>query len=435
MQSDLARRVLGGLLMTPGGESTTKDYESIKNLIQKFPGLVRQRIYQSAEFDNGMNLPIFAFATKRIGATWVEHMELLELVYAEFPLALESTSSYGHLPLHTVCHKRLHPRIILYFLKMCPEVAMRKADGGHFAPLTYYLVSPMPLKGVVKALVKAAPAVIEFEYDNGREETVPGPLCLALSNNYEPNILNLLIPTNPISPCLKLDLEIPANSVMVGTITVEKAQLMARRVSGWLKVLTLDTSWFSTEGLATFLRILTESGVPNLEVLDIFIGDNVFAKPKVRLALSNLLRQSPVLAAVRARKPGGAGTSNDDLFLSAVAKGLEENTTVMELGLSNVFGRSFKSILSRCSSLKQIALHGLSFTARGVEALVNGIRESNTLMIVILSAMDVPQSGMKQICEALSSRPSLQATPPHGTQYRRKYSISNSADEPDPSRT
>jgi len=107
-----------------------------------------------------------ALATKRIGSSWKEHMELLQLVYNAFPGAIETPTSYGHLPLHTVCNaKTMHAHFVLFFLDKFPHAASIKDPHGGWVPLAYSIQKSSVYKTVVKKPVKAAPETIEFEYN------------------------------------------------------------------------------------------------------------------------------------------------------------------------------------------------------------------------------------------------------------------------------
>lgn len=106
--------------LSKSGESTTTDYKAIRKLILDFPGLARQRLFQTRTRDGNLvsELSFFALCSKRIGSTYVEHMELLKLFYDAFPGALSCPSPHtGMLPLHVVCENSLHPRIIMFSLK------------------------------------------------------------------------------------------------------------------------------------------------------------------------------------------------------------------------------------------------------------------------------------------------------------------------------
>lgn len=51
-----------------------------------------EKIYRYEMNEEGFflfEIPIFALAKKRVGASWKEHMELLKLVYNAFPDAME----------------------------------------------------------------------------------------------------------------------------------------------------------------------------------------------------------------------------------------------------------------------------------------------------------------------------------------------------------
>lgn len=59
-----ARQLFLRILNRPG-ESITDDFQKLKTLIQQQPQLARKRCFQS---EVGVELPLFAFATKRIGS-------------------------------------------------------------------------------------------------------------------------------------------------------------------------------------------------------------------------------------------------------------------------------------------------------------------------------------------------------------------------------
>ena len=417
MSSEEAARILREVLSCES-ESTTEDYKAIKTLILKFPRLARRRVFHSRERETeSLDFPLFALATKRIGSTWLEHMELLKLVYSAFPDAIAVLSGYGQLPLHTVCDKNLHPRIVMFFLKKWPQAAIQKDARADCSPLSYYVSCPTAHKAVVEALVKAAPNIIEFKYEmdtltiENERDVEMHPLCIALTTNCAPEILELLIPTNPKSPCVKLELPYTFDS-MVGMITPKKSELLVRRVSEWIKTLQFDTRWFTREGLTTFFSELADAEPEHLDVLDVHIASNVFGHSKVRKAFSKLLSKSPNLSGIRVRKPhDGTGPSNDDPFFSALAAGLDQDHHIVDLGLASVRGHTFSgldTILSTCSRLTSIAFTLVSFTQEGLESFVRGIRQSRVLKSLILDDLNLPAGGMSQIMEALASSPSIE---------------------------
>lgn len=343
-----------------------------------------------------------------------DQTELLQLFYDAFPEAVEHTSRNGQLPLHAACDKCMHPRIILFFLNTYPQAAAVKEEQSGWQPLAYYLLRSQPYKGVVKGFVNAAPSSIEHDYEfrsnNNQPTALPNPLCLALSKRYNDSILKMLVPTNPESLCLVLEHEFH-NPNLVESITVERANMIATKVSSWIETLQLDTKWFNREGLVAFFSKLTETHTASLKILDIHIASNVFGNANVRNALSQLLRQSPNLRDVRVRKPrNGTGPSNDDPFLSALAAGLIGHEAFCSLGLSRLRGRTFaglRKIMGDCPNLKYVAIADSSFTREGVQMLFQGIHENNVLKSAQIDLCKMPVGGLNRVLEALSSIPTV----------------------------
>ena len=421
-RSSHAAAILRRVLNHPG-DSTTEDYETAKELIQKYPGLARKSVFER-EVDHQLvdALPIFALATKRIGATWIQHMELLELFYDAFPASLECTSIANTLfrtPLHAACRSNLHPRVILYMLEKYPQAAMHKHERGGWPPLTYYLLqrNRNPCKAVVKALVNAAPDTIEFEcVDYAKlmpeEEAptqleVPAPLLLACSQNCSLEILQLLIPSNPKRPHVKIEL---SYGHIDQVITTEYADLLAKKVSKWVKVLQVDDRWFTPEGFALFLSTLADESTVALTTIDICVANQ---RAEVRQALKRLVRQSRNLEKIRVRtKPSrDVGPLDDDALLSALVDGLEHSSTIKSLFLGKFRGRSFADlarVLSTCSSMQSIGFSHVTFTSESVESLIHGIQQSMDLQAVMFDACDMPKGGMSKIVEALADCPTLE---------------------------
>jgi len=254
----------------------------------------------------------------------------------------------------------MHPRIVMFFLQNYPQAASESDERVGWPPLAFYLLHSSVHKVVVEALVQAAPATIEFYYDfdrevnenDEREAEMPAPLFLAYAKNCKHNIIDALIPSNPMSPCLKV--ELPYGNIR-GLITPRRAKLLAKRVSVWIAQLQFDASWFSQEGLATFLFQLAKGKPLNLTRVDMYIASDHFESLNVRRALSKLLRRSPNLASIRVRKPvDEGGPENDDALLLAIADGLEHSSTIKELCLAMVQGQSFtglERILSQMASI------------------------------------------------------------------------------------
>lgn len=157
--------------------------------------------------------------------------------------------------------------------------------------MSYYVIQPDPHKTVIKNLVNAAPSTIEYEYDFDQEEAtmMPGPLSIAFSRdwNVEREVLELLIPSNPKSKCLRI--ENPYGH-FTKTITPDQSELLARGVYAWVEILHVDTTWFSRQGLETFFSCLASCHPIKLKLLDVMICNNAFADSSV-----SLVRQSTSL--------------------------------------------------------------------------------------------------------------------------------------------
>lgn len=399
--------------LSHSGESTTEDYETAKAIIQKRPGLARERLYRAQTNDDEqvmLDLPLHAFANKRIGKNWTQHMELMKLFFNAFPGAIECTSSSsGMLPLHKACQNGLHPRIIMYMLKKFPGAAMQKDARGGWPPLAYYVINPNPHKTIVNALVKAAPETIEYEYDYdgdaneqpSREAEMPAPLFIASSRNCKLDVLEIMIPTNPKSCCLKV--ELPYGH-LPGTFGSEQSELLATRVSSWLKILQLDGRWFKPQALVIFLSKLAEEKPRALTRIDLSASSNHFQQPKVLRALTKLIRQAPNLDSIHVRKPfDGSGPRNDDDLIMAIANGLDGSTTAKEMCFAVVRGKSFAGFGRILSSCERLGFSRASFTPEGIASLVRGTQKTPSLSEICFDTCNMPKGGMNHVLEALSN--------------------------------
>ena len=406
----LAHKIARSVLNRPG-ESDLHEFETLKKLVTKYPSIASSKSFQ-VEYNHTIHVefPLFAFATKRVGANWTQHMELLQLFYHAYPEAIQHTTSYGYLPLHAACDNGLDPRIILYFFEQYPEAASVKHCKGGWTPLAYYIMGSQPLEEVVKALIDAAPTCIEHEYANavgsdGRITALPTPLVLAFCKNCNDSILSLLVPTTPESLCLMLDYE-AEHEELVGSITSERAEMIATRVSPWIRSLRLNTKWFNRNGLAAFFSKLSESTLSSLEVFEMNVTSKVFADVNVTNAFSNLIRQSPNLQALFIKRPkDDTGPSNDDSFLSSLARALKGNEKLSRVFLGGLGGSfaSLSEIMASCSDLKSVTVSNMEFTRDAVDSLVHGIRESSKLEHVFIHFCTMPTGGMNRVLEAIAT--------------------------------
>lgn len=80
--------------------------------------------------ESGVELTLFAFATKRIGANWDHHMELLTLMYNGYPAAMNSTLSSGKSALEIAIDEKMPEQVVMFFRKPAEQCVSAASPNG-----------------------------------------------------------------------------------------------------------------------------------------------------------------------------------------------------------------------------------------------------------------------------------------------------------------
>lgn len=395
-------------ILNSQGESTTAEYQSIMALVIKYPQLARMEVFRAAghSTNDERSILLVALATKRIGSTWTEHMELMELVYLAFPGGIETRDpSNGRVPLHAACNNYMPQSVVLFLLHKCPWSSMMPDNSGAWPSLYRHFQDPCVYREIVTNLVRAfaeedklhrVPLKGRDNFD-GWQNDVPSPLLVAFGMKIRRSeVLRLLILPNPTGKRTRLDLMNGNVSDMAHlSVPPQLAKLLARRVAPWIQELWIDIGLlFSIQGLSTFFANLADAKPAYLRFVALsFDGSSaLLSNASILECLPGMLRCSPNLKCLKvlitARSP--VETFQGDLVLRSIAAGLGENPSIEELSVHLDPAYKYASvglatILSTCQNLHSIKL-SLNSCSREIAALLgHGIRNSMALAEVSLS--------------------------------------------------
>lgn len=410
---------VAAILNDPDIGSTTQDYNTIKTLILQYPQIARMEIVpvQSGNVE-WKNPPIAAFATKRIGSKWDEHMHLLELLHVAFPKGIENRDANGCTSLHIACTNRMPSFVVLFLLDKFPRASMISDNAGAWPLLYEYLRDGIMHKKIVTSLVGVlSESFPEDQCCEGRLESVdlPSPSLVVFALKIaRKEMLRVLFA--PDSYAI-LDLVHGDTSQLApGSIDTNVADLLARRIGVHIQRLCLDTNnCFTCQGFVTFLSTLAETRPVNLASIELIISLDTF-NGELMLplldAVSRLFRESYCVKEVKLRVVlDYNGSSEVDLLVSVLAKGLAGHDSLESLSLEGLDGATMyglEIILSTCSKLRSISLKLQALSDKASMSLRNGFNNSRSLESVHLEFDDgMTSEEMNRAIEAVACSSSV----------------------------